>query len=417
MEITEGIRGGSSGNGTYGGTSGTQYPGDDDNGRSADRGVHVSNIRLTDQYTILYMSFINLTKPQRDQNGRVLNPEQHIAFKKSATLIAAQGSRTFRLIKAEGIPVLNDNQNIDDLGYNTRSGEQVNFVLYFERLDKGLEYFDLFECNDYDHLVCWNVYDLHTINPNDPVVYKPSPPAPAPGKPSTGTNPVKKPGKIGEVDNTPKPVPPAAVPNIMISGLVKDAKTQKPVSATIDYKISSSKLKIDSVQSFASTGIYKMYLPKGQVYTYVASAKGYIVTNDVIDLSKANNQNITRDIYLTPLSIGDKITLKNIYFEVSKSDLLPASYAELDKLVTMMNDNPKMEIRLEGHTDIVGDHDANLELSQARVDACKEYILRNGISGYRLQAIGYGDTKPILKKGTDEERKVNRRVEFVILKL
>jgi len=102
---------------------------------------------------------------------------------------------------------------------------------------------------------------------------------------------------------------------------------------------------------------------------------------------------------------------------MSKSDLLSASFSELDKLASMMQDNPNMTIRLEGHTDIIGDHDKNLQLSRDRVLACERYLVQAGINTSRIETAGYGDTRPILTKGTDEDRKVNRRVEFVILTL
>jgi OOP family OmpA-OmpF porin len=427
---------GSSGNGTNGSSSGGNYPSSqpsnypNGNGRAADKGVTVSNIRLTDQYTILYVTFLNTNRAYQNQQGGN-NGIETIGVKNTAQLIAANGARAFRFIKAEGIPTLGYGSNLDNEGMRTRPGDQVNFVLYFERLDRGLENFDLFECNDYDHLVCWNVYGLYVKNPA-PVYQQPAPqqqpvptqkPLPSQTPSNTGGTSTKVPktGKVGEVE-TPKtpqtPSTPPVVNEVAISGFVKNSKNNSAVSATINYKISSSKRDIDSVQSFASTGLYRISLQKGQVYTYIASAKGYQAVNEVLDLSKtAGGQKITKDIYLLPLNVGDKITLKNIYFEMSKSDLLPASFAELDKLVAMMKENSTMQIRLEGHTDIVGDADANLELSQDRVDACKQYLTTKGISSARIQAMGFGDKYPIVKKGTDEERKVNRRVEFLILKL
>jgi OmpA-OmpF porin, OOP family len=389
-------------------------------GRSADKDLVVGNIRLTDQYTILYFTFTNNYVPQtgRDKNGKTTTDDgsQFVAFQENAVLIAANGARTFRAVKTDNIPFLGDSQarNLSKYGRRLKSGESLNFVAYFERLDKGLETFDMNECNS-DSYTCWNMYDLYVKNPAD-VYNQPKEPTPIP--PTTSDNtPSKtrtKTGKVGEVDNTPPPAP--VISTVLVSGIVRDVKTNRPISATIDYKLSSSKQVIDSVQSFASTGIYRMNLQKGQVYTYTASARGYLVTNDAIDLSRATGK-VTKDIYLTPLAVGDKITLKNIYFEVSKSDLLSASFAELNKLVTMMEDNPLMEIRLEGHTDVVGDPEANLELSQDRVDACETDLVKKGIPSARIQAVGYGDTRPIVKKGTDEERKVNRRVEFVVLKL
>ena len=299
-------------------------------------------------------------------------------------------------------------------------GEQVDFEVYFERLDKGLENFDLFECNDFDQLVCWNIYNLYIKNPADVVVPQPQPKTIPTTVPPVNT-PTDLPTKTGKGETpvvVPTPTPAPAVSSVMVSGFVKDAKSGRPLSATIDFKVSNSKVNLDSVQSFASTGAYRMALTKGQVYTIVSSAYGYLPVSETIDLTKTSSgQKITRDIALTPLSVGDKITLKNIYFEMSKSDLLAASFSELDRVVTMMQDNPTMVIRLEGHTDIVGDKELNLQLSQDRVKACQQYLVKKGIQSGRIEAVGYGDTRPIVTKGTDEDRKVNRRVEFLILKL
>jgi outer membrane protein OmpA-like peptidoglycan-associated protein len=408
--------------------NGSQYPSQQTpapsgSGRSADPNISVEDIRLSGQYTVLYVSFINNNSARRDQSGRVVDDgSQEIAFHPSARLVGANGAREFRFVKAEGIPV-------EPQRKKTYAGTRTNFVVYFERLDPGIESFDLFECNDYDHLTCWNVYGLYVKNPSSAQVptqqvpnQSPNYPSQTPSIPaptSQPNTPTKKPksGKVGEVDTTPQQQS-TEPSSVLVVGIVRDAKTNRPISATIDFTVSGSNKKIDSTQSFASTGIYRMNLKQGQVYTYVAHAKGYLAANDFIDLSKSVvNNKLTKDILLNPIQVGDKITLKNIYFEVSKSDLLPASFAELNKLVSMMDENQNLEIRLEGHTDIVGDPEANQELSEERVINCKEYLIKKGISANRIQAVGYGSTKPIIKKGTDEERKVNRRVEFVILKL
>lgn len=394
---------------TYGSTPSTQpnYPAPsgrptEHNGRAADSGVQVLDIQLTPEYTILYMSYTERAKPRYDtQTGKQIS-NHVIEIDPGGHLVAANGARTFRFIKAEGIPV-----KPKQLGVVT--GQRVDFAVYFERLDKGLEHFDLFECNDYDQIVCWNIYDLFVNNPADPV-YRPTP-RPSKPQPNYPQAPSQSGGEVA--------VPTAPVSTaFVVTGTVRDAKTNRPVSATIDYKLSSSRVALDSVQSFASTGAYRMALDRGQVYTYVASARGYRVGTGTLDLSKVPaGQKFTRDIVLTPLVVGDKIALKNIYFEMSKSDLLPASFAELNQIATMLQDNPAMTIRLEGHTDIIGDHDKNLRLSKDRVWACQNYLSQQGIDRNRVQAVGYGDTRPILTKGTDEERKVNRRVEFVILTL
>lgn len=388
-----------------------QYPTGDP--RPADKGITIRSIRLTQQYTILSLTFTNRNRVQRNGQGQIVSDgTERIAFRPSAVLIAGEGTRQFRFVRGSGLPIGDyvDAKSFEQQAMKVSPGNSVDFEIVFERLDPGLEEFDLFECNDFDHLICWNIYNLTVENPLPPIAKKPT--TPPPSRPRTG--------KVGEVDNTPpKPVEPPVIPVAQISGIVRNAKTQQPISATIDFHRSGdTKAKLDSVQSFASTGLYRMSLPRGQVYTYMAFARGYTALNDVLDLTKVKSgEAVTRDIYLTPLSVGDKITLKNIYFEVSKSELLKASFAELNKLVAMMQENPGMAIRLEGHTDVVGDHDANQELSQDRVDACRAYLVSHGIGSERIEAIGYGDTRPIVKKGTDEERKVNRRVEFIITRL
>ncbi|GAB3022473.1 OmpA family protein [Spirosoma pulveris] len=420
-------------------SGGQQYPDDTypntgpqtRTGRPADPGVTVNSIRLTQDYTILNLTYTDNSQPRYDQNRRLLSTGT-IGFDPTGYLVAANGARTFTFIKVEGIPVRREQFDPNTgkrvlVGMNTFPGDKVNFSLYFQRLDKGLENFDIFECTS-DQYICWNIYNLFVNNPADQVVYTPPvTPTPVPPKPAPTKKPTTLPQPSGESGGemetprtdapkkeTPKPAP---VPTLVaVSGIISDAKNKRPVTATIDYKLSASKQAIDSVQSFASTGAYRMSLNKGQVYTYVASARGYQSASGVLDLSKVTGgQKLTRDIALTPLAVGDKVTLKNIYFEMSKSDLLSASFSELDKLVSMMQDNPKMSIRLEGHTDIIGDHDKNLQLSRDRVIACQRYLVQQGIDIDRIQTIGYGDTRPILTKGTDEERKVNRRVEFVIL--
>jgi outer membrane protein OmpA-like peptidoglycan-associated protein len=95
---------------------------------------------------------------------------------------------------------------------------------------------------------------------------------------------------------------------------------------------------------------------------------------------------------------------------------MPESYPELDRLVHIMKDNKTIEIQLEGHTDGRGDPQANLALSEQRVEAVKRYLISKGISEKRIVGKGYGGAKPMVANDTEENRKLNRRVEFKITK-
>lgn len=122
------------------------------------------------------------------------------------------------------------------------------------------------------------------------------------------------------------------------------------------------------------------------------------------------------DLCCLEYEVGKSFKLKNIFFETDKSELLPQSYKELDKLVGVLNDNPNMVIEIQGHTDNQGSYKYNIKLSQNRSHAVVDYLVENGILKERLYYKGFGDTRPISTNETDDGRQMNRRVEFLILK-
>ncbi len=108
--------------------------------------------------------------------------------------------------------------------------------------------------------------------------------------------------------------------------------------------------------------------------------------------------------------------MKNVFFETSKFDLKPESKVELDKLVSFLTFNKTLRIQLSGHTDNVGDKKMNQLLSQNRAKAVYDYLIANGIDLKRLTYVGYGDTRPKVKNDTDQNRAINRRTEFKVIK-
>ena len=92
------------------------------------------------------------------------------------------------------------------------------------------------------------------------------------------------------------------------------------------------------------------------------------------------------------------------------------SYGELDRVVDFMRTNPGVKIRLEGHTDSRGVPKHNLRLSKARVESVEEYLVSKGISQRRISGKGYGGTRPIADNTDEQTRRLNRRVEFTIVK-
>ncbi len=123
-------------------------------GHSQDPDIRVTDIRLTASYTVLYLTF---GKDRTDRNSNYFG-SSNISFNPKAVLATADGKRTYKLLKTEGIPMSPETREI-------KNDERVPFVLYFERLDADVQSFDLFECQSDNESSCFNVAGM---NLNDP---------------------------------------------------------------------------------------------------------------------------------------------------------------------------------------------------------------------------------------------------------
>lgn len=110
------------------------------------------------------------------------------------------------------------------------------------------------------------------------------------------------------------------------------------------------------------------------------------------------------------------IRLKNVFFDFDLWNLRPESYTELNKLVKFLKDNPAIKIEISAHTDDRGSDEYNYKLSENRAKSVMEYILSQNIDAGRITSKGYGETKPVAPNDTEENRQLNRRVEYIILK-
>lgn len=121
------------------------------------------------------------------------------------------------------------------------------------------------------------------------------------------------------------------------------------------------------------------------------------------------------DLCCLEYEVGKSFQLKNIFFETAKSELLPQSYKELNKLVEVLAQHPSMVIEIQGHTDNQGSYKYNIKLSRDRSHAVVHYLTSKGVDKDRLYYKGFGDTRPISSNETKEGRQLNRRVEFLII--
>ena len=206
-------------------------------------------------------------------------------------------------------------------------------------------------------------------------------------------------------------------PVVLLSGNALNAKSKQPVAAEILLDDLGTGMEVAEANSDPGTGQFKIVLKPGANYGLHAAAKGYLSVNENMELASIHEyKEMQKDLLLMPIEVGLTLPLNNVFFEQGKPTLRKESYPELDRLVKIMSDNPKMQIELAGHTDNVGSGAALMKLSQSRVDVVKKYLENHSISATRITGRGYGATVPREKNDTEEHRKMNRRVEFKILK-
>ncbi len=227
-------------------------------------------------------------------------------------------------------------------------------------------------------------------------------------------------GSMGEDDIFRLKLYPAIKPDpvAIISGHVLDAVSKKPIASSVMSSILGDNTERSTFDYNPEAGEYRIILPTQKTYNLTASREGYFPTTETLNLSKDKRfRDIKRNLYLVKIEPGQKIVMREVLFEQSQSMLQPGGNTELDRIVTMLNEHPTMDLLIEGHTDNQGDWDLNIKLSEDRVRVVKDYLLSHSIAQARIQTKAWGPSKPVASNTNEEKRKQNRRVEFTILKL
>lgn len=205
---------------------------------------------------------------------------------------------------------------------------------------------------------------------------------------------------------------------IYAEGRIINADTNEPIIARIVYESVPYGNRIGVINNSA----YSFPMFDREHYSIVVEAPGFAPVKYMLDPATANNEN--KVIYNIQLSSGSRpnpnvagkvMRLDNLIFEVGNSRIDPESYSELDILVNLMKENPKMVIQLEGHTDYLGDPRANMKLSQQRVESVRNYVAGKGIPKTRMKTKAFGGNQPLSRDNTPEAHRLNRRVEVRIL--
>ncbi len=154
-------------------------------------------------------------------------------------------------------------------------------------------------------------------------------------------------------------------------------------------------------------GTYKIKLKKDVKYVMLATARGYLNAKEQWNtLGLKDSKTYEKNFALSPIS--RPVKMDNIFYEFGRWELTKASENELNRLVKLLNDNPNITIELSAHTDLVGNDEYNLDLSQKRAQSCCNYLLSQGIESERLTPVGYGKTKPVIC-----DKALNKQYPFI----
>ena len=204
---------------------------------------------------------------------------------------------------------------------------------------------------------------------------------------------------------------------VRVYGQTLSAKDSSAVSVSLLYEKLPYYDDMGMIKS-NSEGQFEMFLVKGAEYDFKFAQSGFEPLTEKFTVTSDNEEGGEKNVnfYVTPEEEPELMTLENLIFARGSDQISETSYASLDELVAYLNERPGMVIQLEGHTDFADNADANMALSQARVEAVKDYMVGKGIKKNRLYTKAFGGTQPLTQERTDEAKTRNRRVEVRVLR-
>ncbi len=219
-------------------------------------------------------------------------------------------------------------------------------------------------------------------------------------------------GDLENLDLYSFPVPMGAQPeaNVALKGSLKSSTTGEPLKGIVSIIDLDEGVEV-APRFLREDGQFNFELINRRNYLLIIQGDDFFRIEELFFLDGELQMDREAD------PIESKIEFESLEFENGKSDILETMHRDLDKVANFMIDHPKLNIRISGHTDSAGKEESNLKLSQDRADAIKRYLTEGfDILAIRIEAIGYGSSRPIVEELTDKDRQLNRRVEFEIFK-
>lgn len=203
---------------------------------------------------------------------------------------------------------------------------------------------------------------------------------------------------------------------ITIKIKVLDIDKNKPIDCDVIVKNLSSKQEITSIVKTDENGFVAITGRKGDNYSITISPKGYTFSNLELVLDESTAKDI-KVVELKQLSENTIVKLNNINFELNSAELKQEAYEELNRVVELLKLNDNIKIEISAHTDDIGSDAYNMKLSEKRAKSVVDFLIKNDIPKERLIARGYGESQPLVPNTSDQNRAINRRVEFKVIEI
>lgn len=203
----------------------------------------------------------------------------------------------------------------------------------------------------------------------------------------------------------------------LVKGQIKSYKTKANIEARIVFQKEPNAAL--TVVSMSGPNGYKANLFERGHYLAIVSAEGFVseqIDFDLLHDSLKSAKELFYHFELIPIQLNGVLPFHKILFEASSSKISNESVFELERLRSMLEENPGIKIRLEGHTDM-GKSRKSMALARDRIESVKNWLIGKGISGKRIKLKAVGGGKDALEKTESDQRKANRRVEIRVIEM
>jgi flagellar motor protein MotB len=197
-----------------------------------------------------------------------------------------------------------------------------------------------------------------------------------------------------------------------LRGVLHDSVTNKVLTGIVSVLDMQNGIEVSS-KFIRPDGTFEFDLIDNSRYILIIQSSDFFTIVRELELKGETSL----DIITSAISNNMPLVFQNIEFDQGKHEIKTGMHSILDEVALFLTANPNYTLEIAGHTDLEGDSKHNLDLSQLRANEIKEYIISKiNLAENRIKSYGYGSSKPIVEEKSDQDKRMNRRVEFKLTK-